>query len=79
MPAPLPSIGPTPISVLVALFLTFFLSPYILGGQRITTRVKLSDNPIAGGLRCAILLGMIMFFSFHLFARILPASRLLAP
>jgi len=65
MPAPTPSIGPTPLPLLIALFLTFFLSPYIIGGQRITARIKLSDNPLAGGLRCAILLGMMMFFSFH--------------
>ncbi len=65
IPSSTPFIGPTPLPFLVALLLTFFLSPYIIGGQRITARIKLSDNPLAGGLRCAILLGMMMFFSFH--------------
>jgi hypothetical protein len=62
-----PSVGSTPVFVPVALFATFFLSPYIVGGQRISTRIRLSDNPIAGGLRCAIMLAMTMYVSFRIF------------
>jgi hypothetical protein len=62
-----PSVGSTPLFVPVALFVTFFLSPYIVGGQRISTRIRLSDNPIAGGLRCAVILAMTMYILFRIF------------
>ena len=61
------TIGSTPLFVPVALFLTFFLSPYIIGGQRISARIKLPDNPIVGGLRCAIILSMMLYLSFRVF------------
>ena len=61
-----PAIGSTPLFVPVALFITFFLSPYIVGGQRILGRVRLGENPIAGGLRCAIMLALTTFLSFRI-------------
>ena len=62
-----PAIGSTPLFVPVALFFTFFLSPYIIGGQRISTRIKLPENPIAGGLRCSIIMAMAIYVSFRSF------------
>jgi len=62
-----PTIGSTPLFVPVALFVTFFLSPYIIGGQRISARIRLSDNPIAAGLRCSIILAMTLYLSFRIF------------
>jgi len=67
MPSPSPSFGSVPLFVPVALFVTFFLSPYIVGGQRVSARIRLSDNPIAAGLRCAIILAMTMYLSFRIF------------
>ena len=64
---PSPGIGSVPLFVPVALFFTFFLSPYIIGGQRISARIRLSDNPIASGLRCAIILAMTVLLSFRMF------------
>ena len=63
------AIGSTPVFVPVALFATFFLSPYIIGGQRITRRIGLQQNSIAAGLRCAIILAMMIFLSFRIFTR----------
>jgi hypothetical protein len=62
-----PAIGSTPLFVPVALFFTFFLSPYIVGGQRISARISLPDNPIAGGLRCALILATTLYISFRIF------------
>ena len=62
-----PAIGRTPLFFPVALFFTFFLSPYIIGGQPIFKWIKLQKNPIAGGLRCAIILAMAIYTSFRIF------------
>ena len=64
-----PAIGSTPLFVPVALFVTFFLSPYIIGGQRITERIRIQENTIAAGLRCAIILAMTIFLSSRIFIR----------
>jgi len=62
-----PGIGSIPLFVPVGVSVTFLLSPYILGGQRISRRLKLSDNPIAAGLRCAVILSMLIYLSFMIF------------
>lgn len=55
-------IGTTPLFFPVALFSTFFLSPWILGGQSITSfRLGFSDNPFVAGIRCAVILASTMF------------------
>lgn len=60
------SILSTPLFVPIAFFLTFFLSPYIVGGQRITRRIGLSDNPIVAGFRCAVILAMTVHISLFI-------------
>lgn len=62
-----PGIGSTPLFVPVALFVTFLLSPYIIGGQRIFRHIGISDNPIAAGLRCAVILSAMVYLSFRIF------------
>lgn len=61
------SIGPTPLFFPVALFVTFFLSPWIVGGQRIAMRLGFSANPLVGGIRCAVILGAMMYLSIRIF------------
>jgi len=62
-----PGIGSTPLFVPVAFFFTFLLSPYIMGGQRISRRLKISDNPITAGLRCAVILSIMVYLCFIIF------------
>lgn len=64
-----PAILSTPLFVPVALFLSFFLSPYIVGGQRITRRIGLTDNPIVAGFRCAVILAMMVHISMFIVFR----------
>jgi len=67
-----PSILSTPLFVPVALFLTFFLSSYIVGGQRITKRIGLTSNPLVAGFRCAVILAMTVHISLYISFWILP-------
>jgi len=62
-----PVIGSTPIFVPIAFLITFLFSPYIQGGQRITRRIAISNNPIASGLRCSIILVVTIFMLFRAF------------
>ena len=62
-----PGIGSTPLFVPVAVSVTFLLSPYIIGGQRISRRIGISDNPIAAGLRCAVIMSAMIYFAFRVF------------
>ena len=64
-----PGIGTTPLFVPVGVSVTFLLSPYILGGQRIARRFRLSDNPIAAGIRCAVIMSMLIYLSFRIFTQ----------
>jgi len=64
-----PAIGSTPLFVPIALFVTFFLSPYIIGGQHITPRIGFQKNSIAAGLRCAIILAATIFLAFRILTR----------
>lgn len=64
-----PGIGTTPLFVPVGVSVTFLLSPYILGGQRISRRFRLSDNPIAAGIRCAVIMSMLIYLSFRIFTQ----------
>ena len=65
-----PCIGSVPLFVPIALFVTFLLSPYIMGGQRFSRRLGISDNVIAAGLRGAVLLPMMIYLSFVIFTRL---------
>jgi len=63
-----PYIFTTPLFFPIALFLTFFLSPWIIGGQRITRfHIGFSDNPLVGGIRFAVILATTMFLFFRVF------------
>jgi hypothetical protein len=62
-----PGIGSIPIFVPVALSITFLLSPYIIGGQRISRRIRISDNLIVSGLRCAVILSITIYLTFMIF------------
>jgi preprotein translocase subunit Sec61beta len=64
-----PAVGSTPLFLPVALFVTFLFSPYIIGGQRITEHIAIQKNSVAAGLRCAIILSIMIFFSSRLLAR----------
>ena len=66
----MPCIGSVPLFVPIALFITFSLSPYIIGGQRFSRRIGISNNVIAAGLRCAVLLPMMIYLSFMIFSRL---------
>ncbi|MBD3182296.1 hypothetical protein GF312_08390 [Candidatus Poribacteria bacterium] len=66
---PSPSLGNTPLFVPIGFGVTFLLSPYIIGGQRITRRFTISGHPIAAGLRCAILMSVMVYMSYHLLVR----------
>ena len=76
----LPSIGPIPLYVPLALFLTFFASPYIVGvpnpstikdnENNIMKHFKVSDNPLLGGLRCTITLSICLYGLYQLFTRL---------
>jgi len=65
-----PAILSTPLFVPVALFLTFFISPYIVGGQRISKRIGLTDNPLVAGFRCAVIMAMTVHISLFIVFRI---------
>lgn len=67
-----PSILSTPLFVPVALCLTFLLSPYIVGGQRITKRIGLTTNPLVAGFRCAVILAITVHISLYISFRIFP-------
>ena len=60
-------IGLTPLFVPVALFFTFLMSPYIIGGQRISRRFRISANPVVAGLRCGVMLPAMIYISFRIF------------
>lgn len=60
--------GSTPLFVPAAITFTFLLSPYIMGGQRITRRLRISDNPITAGLRCAVILSAAIYISYIIFS-----------
>ena len=65
----MPGIGPVPLFVPIALFVAFALSPYIIGGQRFSRRIGISDNVIAAGFRCAVLIPMLIYLSFVAFTK----------
>lgn len=61
-----PYIGTTPLFFPIALFSAFFLSPWIIGGQRITSvRLGFSDNPFVAGIRCAVIIASTMYLFFR--------------
>ena len=61
-----PYIGMTPLFFPIALFSTFFLSPWIIGGQRITSmNLGFSDNPVVAGIRCAVIMASTMYLFFR--------------
>ncbi len=60
-------IGSTPLFVPAALFVTFLLSPYIIGGQRISRRFRISENLLVAGLRCGVILPAMIYISFRIF------------
>ncbi|MFC1712920.1 hypothetical protein ACFL6S_04580 [Candidatus Poribacteria bacterium] len=59
-------IGSTPLFVPLALFLTFLASPYIIGGQRLSRRLRISENPVVAGLRCGVILPAMVYISFRI-------------
>jgi hypothetical protein len=64
-------IGTAPIFFPVAIFCTFFLSPWMIGGQRVTTlRLGFSDNPVVGGIRFAVILASTMYIFFRIFGMV---------
>jgi len=77
---PMQSIGPVPLYVPIAFFVTFFLSPYIIGvknpsilkdDENAAIRYfKISDNPLVGGIRCTIILSASLYGLLQLFMRI---------
>jgi hypothetical protein len=76
----LPSIGPIPLYVPLAFFVTFLSSPYIVGipnvsiakddDNSIMKHFKVSDNPLSGGLRCTIMLSVCLYGLYQLFTRL---------
>jgi len=76
----LPSIGPIPLYVPLAFFVTFFASPYIVGipntsiikddENSIMKHFKVSDNPLSGGIRCTIVLSVCLYGLYQLFTRL---------
>jgi hypothetical protein len=77
---PMPSIGPVPLYVPLAFFVTFLLSPYIIGvpdssmvkdqDDPVTRYFKISDNPLVGGIRCTIILSISLYGLLQLFTRL---------
>ncbi|HGE69676.1 TPA: hypothetical protein ENX78_02500 [Candidatus Poribacteria bacterium] len=76
---PMLSIGPIPLYVPLALFVTFFLSPYIVGipGAPVADEdsffakyFKVSNNPLSGGIRCTIILSLSIYGLLQLFSRL---------
>ncbi len=76
---PMLSIGPIPLYVPLALFVTFFLSPYIVGipgapvsdeGGFFVRYFRVSNNPISGGIRCTIVLSLSIYGLLQLFSRL---------
>lgn len=77
----IPLVLNTPLFVPLSFFLTFFLSPYILGIGSISGRVegdsfwlryiKAANNPIIGGVRCSIILSASLLFMFYVFVGII--------
>jgi len=76
----LPSVGPVPLYVPLAFFLTFVASPYIIGipknsmikdnDDNVTKYFKVSDNPLSGGIRCTIVLSICLYGLYQLFTRL---------
>ncbi|HGJ65942.1 TPA: hypothetical protein ENS27_11215 [bacterium] len=79
-PKPMPSIGPVPLYVPLAFFITFLLSPYIIGVSNdlmtkdqtdsVTKFFKISNNPLVAGIRCAIVLSASMYGLLMIFNRL---------
>ncbi len=79
---PTTTFGQVPIFVPLAFFVTFSLSPYIIGLKGIPARdgqvtfwsryFRASDNPIVGGVRCTIVLSASLFFLMQIFLRLMP-------
>lgn len=76
---PMLSIGPIPLYVPLALFVTFFLSPYIVGipgapvsdeGGFFMRYFRVSNNPLSGGIRCTIILSLSIYGLLQLFSRL---------
>lgn len=77
---PLLSVGPVPLFVPTSFFLTFSLSPYIVGMQKGSMEVRRdnflsrfsrsSANPISGGIRCTVLLSATLYLLFRLFSKL---------
>lgn len=73
-----------PLFVPLAFFVTFSLSPYIIGLKGIPVKdgnvtfwsryFRASDNPIVGGVRCAIVLSVSLFFLMQIFLRLMPVN-----
>jgi len=77
----MPFIMTVPLFVPLAFYITFFLSPYILGTEGIVPSpgdtfwsryIKAANNPIVGGIRCAIMLSVSLFALLQIFLRLLP-------
>lgn len=74
------SIGPIPLYVPLALFITFFSSPYIVGvpgapkpdkeSGFFANYFKVSSNPLSGGIRCTIVLSLSLYGLLQLFSRL---------
>lgn len=81
---PTTTFGQVPLFVPFAFFVTFSLSPYILGLKGIPAKdgqvtfwsryFRASDNPIVGGVRCAIVLSASLFFLMQIFLRLTPIN-----
>jgi hypothetical protein len=74
------SIGPIPLYVPLALFVTFFSSPYIVGvpgapkpdkdSGFFENYFKVSSNVLSGGIRCTIVLSLSLYGLLQLFSRL---------
>ena len=77
---PMPSIGPVPLYVPLAFFVTFLLSPYIIGVPDVPMTkdnsdsaikyFRISDSPFVGGVRCTIILSASLYGLLQLFRRL---------
>jgi hypothetical protein len=75
----LASIGPIPLYIPLALFVTFFSSPYIVGipgapkpdreSGIFASYFKVSSNPLSGGIRCTIVLSLSLYGLLQLLSR----------
>ena len=74
----LASIGPIPLYIPLALFVTFFSSPYIVGipgapkpdKSSIFAIFKVPSNLLSGGIRCTIVLSLSLYGLLQLFSRL---------